>query len=132
MGCAGIVQLLMVVGEGSGEEEGGEDQVVTIQDLLPRIVDIRAAAAAHLRQQKAGDLVSGLERWVVLRLVIRLEEGTKRRIRLWRTDKGPLGDSRGLMTLEKAARAFVRRLVSQLALQVLALGQPDGGSGAHM
>lgn len=121
----------MVVGEGSGEEEEGEDQVVIIQDLLPHIVDIRAAAAAHLRQQKAGDLVSGLERWVVLRLVISLEEGTKRRIRLLRTDKRLLGDSGDLMTLEKAARAFVRRLVSQLALQALALGQPDGDSGAH-
>lgn len=99
-----------------------------IQDLL-RIADTLAAAmTARSRQQKAGDPGFGLGHWVVQRLVINLGEETKGRIRLLQTDKRPLEDSGDSMTPEKAAHGFVRRLVSQLALQELVLGQPDGGS----
>lgn len=117
-----------MVGEGSGEEEEEEDRVMIIQDLL-RIADTLAAAmTARSRQQKAGDPGFGLGHWVVQRLVINLGEETKGRIRLLQTDKRPLEDSGDSMTPEKAAHGFVRRLVSQLALQELVLGQPDGGS----
>ena len=117
-----------MVGEGSGEEEEEEDRVMIIQDLL-RIADTLAAAmTARSRQQKAGDPGFGLGHWVVQRLVINLGEETKGRIRLLQTDKRPLEDFGDSMTQEKAAHGFVRRLVSQLALQELVLGQPDGGS----
>ena len=117
-----------MVGEGSGEEEEEEDRVMIIQDLL-RIADTLAAAmTARFRQQKAGDPGFGLGHWVVQRLVINLGEETKGRIRLLQTDKRPLEDFGDSMTQEKAAHGFVRRLVSQLALQELVLGQPDGGS----
>lgn len=120
-----------MAGEGSGEEEEEEeeDQVMIIQDLLLRIADTLAAAmTARFRQQKAGDPGFGLGHWVVQRLVINLGEETKGRIRLLQTDKRPLEDFGDSMTQEKAAHGFVRRLVSQLALQELVLGQPDGGS----
>lgn len=121
-----------MAGEGSGEEEEEkeeEDRVMIIQDLLLRIADTLAAAvAARSRQQKAGDPGFGLGRWVVQRLVINLGEETKGRIRLLQTDGRPLGDSGDSMMLEKAAHGFLRRLVSQIALQGLVLGQPDGGS----
>lgn len=57
----------------SGEEDQEEEEVaVHIQDLLRHIAGIRRAICSRHHQQKAGDQVSGLARWVVVRLVMSL------------------------------------------------------------
>lgn len=126
----------MVMQEGSGEEEGEEGLGVVIPGHhLLHIAHILIAAtwtAATHSHHQAGGPVFGLGRWVVLRLATSLGEGTKHRIRLLPIDEKRLGDSRALVTLEKAALGFVRRLGSRLPLRVLGLGRADAGSGLHI
>lgn len=111
----------------SGEEdlEEEEEEEVHTQDLLCHIAGIRIPIYSLLCQRKAGDQVSGLARWVVVRLVMSLG-GEARGMSRHLLGDGRLQDFRALMILVKEVQ--VRRLGSQLLRQVLGLVLPGGGN----